>query len=665
MIIQNNLLAMNAHRQSNISDVKRKKSTEKLSSGYKINRASDDAASLTISEKMRRQIRGLHQSAENIQEGVGYVQTAEGALNEVDDMLQRMNELTIKAANDTNSYEDRESIDHEIQQLKEEISRVFDTTSFNERLIWEPDPDRLVQIGTKPEPTVTYNSTALSIDTTNANKGAIPYNGIKLTADNSGIVSSWNGFDGNTYTANKVPWDTFESNGYSFRLQDYMPDSAKDVSGNPLFTYTVSLKPNSYAEKEDIINAINGSTISSSASASYNVRFENSEGNPVNFPGVSVSVTSSSYPASYVSAAKGSHTFDDADDPFIEPSPAKNLISSPSATTVEEARNSTESWAFGFDMEGIGHVTASCRNITYQATRADTANDDETYWWSWNSAYIYKDGKQVLEPHFSKGLISRSVGNTLSGAMSALTGAKGSETPGLLTTANGGAADGGGLLTFSFSATSDSAYSSGSIYNGTSVFGFNINVNVNASDTEQDVFNRIQDALNENTRLDISTASDRSEYISVSVPRSGHKIDVPVYDYDGYNKNIEIQSGPEKEHVIDIQYRILNLDMLGLKDTNTLTKENSQAAIEEIRNAMAIVNEERSGFGAYQNRLEHAYNTNKNTEENTQAAESIIRDTDMAAEMVAFSKENVISQVAESMLAQANQLPQQVLNLLQ
>lgn len=111
MLIQHNLLAENANRQLKVSTGKNAKTTEKLSSGYKINRAADDAAGLSISEKMRRQVRGLHQTVDNISEGIGYVQTAEGALNEVHDMLQRINELAVKAANGTNMAEDRFAID--------------------------------------------------------------------------------------------------------------------------------------------------------------------------------------------------------------------------------------------------------------------------------------------------------------------------------------------------------------------------------------------------------------------------------------------------------------------------------------------------------------------------------------------------------------------------
>jgi len=117
------------------------KSTEKLSSGYKINRAADDAAGLSISEKMRKQIRGLTQASTNAQDGISAVQTAEGALNEVQDMLQRMNELAVKAANGTNSEDDRNYIQDEIDQLTTEIDRVAETTKFNETYLLKGDKD--------------------------------------------------------------------------------------------------------------------------------------------------------------------------------------------------------------------------------------------------------------------------------------------------------------------------------------------------------------------------------------------------------------------------------------------------------------------------------------------------------------------------------------------
>ena len=132
MVVQHNLTAMNSNRMLGITTSSQAKSTEKLSSGYKINRAADDAAGLSISEKMRKQIRGLTQASANAQDGISSVQTAEGALTEVHDMLQRMNELAVKASNGTMSENDRDYVQNEIDQLVTEIDRVSITTKFNE-----------------------------------------------------------------------------------------------------------------------------------------------------------------------------------------------------------------------------------------------------------------------------------------------------------------------------------------------------------------------------------------------------------------------------------------------------------------------------------------------------------------------------------------------------
>ena len=139
MVVQHNLRAMNSNRMLGLTASSQSKSTEKLSSGYKINRAADDAAGLAISEKMRKQIRGLTQASLNAQDGISAVQTAEGALTEVHDMLQRMNELAVKAANGTNSADDRSYIQAEVDQLITEIDRVANTTKFNETYLLKGD----------------------------------------------------------------------------------------------------------------------------------------------------------------------------------------------------------------------------------------------------------------------------------------------------------------------------------------------------------------------------------------------------------------------------------------------------------------------------------------------------------------------------------------------
>jgi len=153
MVVQHNLTAMNSNRMLGLTQSTQAKSTEKLSSGYRVNRAADDAAGLAISEKMRKQIRGLTQASANAQDGISAVQTAEGALNEVQDMLQRMNELAVKAANGTNSESDRSAIQDEIDQLTTEIDRVSTTTKFNETYLLKG-----VNAGDGTTGKLTYNS---------------------------------------------------------------------------------------------------------------------------------------------------------------------------------------------------------------------------------------------------------------------------------------------------------------------------------------------------------------------------------------------------------------------------------------------------------------------------------------------------------------------------
>jgi len=163
MVVQHNLTAMNSNRMLGITTDIQAKSTEKLSSGYKINRAADDAAGLAISEKMRRQIRGLTQASENAQDGISCVQTAEGALAEVHDMLQRMNELAVKAANGTMTSADRGYINSEVQALVSEIDRVASTTTFNEQKLLDGSfSNKGLQVGAEANQIIDLSISALT-----------------------------------------------------------------------------------------------------------------------------------------------------------------------------------------------------------------------------------------------------------------------------------------------------------------------------------------------------------------------------------------------------------------------------------------------------------------------------------------------------------------------
>ncbi len=171
--VQHNISAINANRNYNITQGVLKKSTEKLSSGYKINRAADDAAGLAISEKMRRQVRGLTQASANAQDGISVVQTAEGALQEVQDMLQRMSELTTKAANDTLKSDDRAYISQEITALTSEIDRVQSTTAFNDQMLLNGTfTSKSLQIGSE-------NGQMIGIDICKMDSTSLGVSGIK------------------------------------------------------------------------------------------------------------------------------------------------------------------------------------------------------------------------------------------------------------------------------------------------------------------------------------------------------------------------------------------------------------------------------------------------------------------------------------------------------
>ena len=201
MVVQHNLTAMNSNRMLGLTTASQAKSTEKLSSGYKINRAADDAAGLSISEKMRKQIRGLTQASSNAQDGISAVQTAEGALNEVQDMLQRMNELAVKAANGTQAENDRNYIQNEIDQLVTEIDRVSTTTKFNESYLLkgvnaDNTPAKLTYTTAKGKITgidqttgkATYTTTKATAATDVADKGSYKLDQLTVNGKKYGYV---------------------------------------------------------------------------------------------------------------------------------------------------------------------------------------------------------------------------------------------------------------------------------------------------------------------------------------------------------------------------------------------------------------------------------------------------------------------------------------------
>lgn len=639
MIIQHNMTAFNSNRQLGIMTGTRARSSEKLSSGYKINRAADDAAGLAISEKMRRQIRGLDQASYNVQDGISYVQVADAALAEIDDMLNRMNELCIKAATETLTEEDRAAIDAEIQQLKVESNRTFHTTSFNDKLIWDENTTARVQLGTESRPVFSWGNGGYYSNAINdTNRGAWPKDKVfNISADDEGVTVSWTGFDGVSYSSKKTAWPSEEelkSNGFNFSLNSTTMDYTqypKAVGISP----NLSLKLDEEATMAQFISAINGSGVSCSTNYSlYGTVAGDSN--------------------SYVS---GVLYYNGALVSGIIENPAADHISG--GTSNRDAADSTDTTKMGYsftftkdsnttpnDSATFG-VTASSTGYVY-TTSYDMRPETKGIWWNTNS-----EGQSFYHNH---GMTDAS--DLANAIKKQLDGTAGNNYHDSLTNFSVN----GGTLSIRLNLTADSGvnFTNGSSVGETvtSVGYFDINVGVGSDETTEQVIQRIANI----TGVELNSPTSAGSMSLFNYTPS--YFDAPVY---GGTMALNIQAGSEgnSDNVIPIIYDVLNNHSLKINDLNTVTVANARKGIEQTRNAKTIVDEQRAVFGSYQNRMEHTYKNLTNVVENTQNAESLIRDTDMAAEMVRFSNNNILMQAGQSMLAQANQTNQGVLSLLQ
>ncbi len=218
MRINNNLMALNAHRQLKVNTFGQEKSLEKLASGYRINRAGDDAAGLAISEKMRAQIRGLNMASRNSQDGISLIQTAEGALNETHAILQRMRELVVQAANDTNTQEDRSQIQKEINELIKEINRIASTTEFNTKKLLDGTASGLVfQVGANQNQTITLVIADMTASALLSGVNSINVSGTGSTPATTSSISAFIGTI--TNAINTVSSERAKLGAYQNRLE--------------------------------------------------------------------------------------------------------------------------------------------------------------------------------------------------------------------------------------------------------------------------------------------------------------------------------------------------------------------------------------------------------------------------------------------------------------
>ena len=539
MVVQHNLTAMNSNRMLGMTTSAQAKSTEKLSSGYKFNRAADDAAGLSISEKMRKQIRGLTQASTNAQDGISAVQTAEGALTEVHDMLQRMNELAVKAANGTNSETDRQSIQDEIDQLVTEIDRVSETTKFNETYLLKGDNtvdpkadyEYIAKQYTAEKTLYDSNGTEVAKGTI-LNNDAAYYEKRTATGATDQELDNTDAADAALLTATQI---SFEEAVYS-----------RDENGNV-----------TYIAKDTAIDV--GTKVYGSAIDAAN----DENGYEISADDITVGIMQGTAAALTNFAAGGAASVESA---------KANINLYTVANGEETVLNAGKSFAIadaGNYYKAITYTPDATTKVTY-GDFGKYANDQQL---------MDADGNEIA--------------------------------------ANG-----------LYSYFDDDKNYKGGLYK-----------------------------LNEDSgELEEASAADVALFVGETTKETGVlRLDLHVGADATENNQIALEIDAMSASSLGIK----NISVAGKDDTNALN------AIETIKSAIQQVSEQRSELGAVQNRLEHTINNLDNVVENTTSAESQIRDTDMATQMVEYSKNQILAQAGQSMLAQANQANQGVLSLLQ
>lgn len=643
MVVQHNITAAYAAMQINKNSNALSKATAKLSSGYKVNSAADNAAALSVSEGMRAQIRSLNKSANNIQDGMSYVQVADGALDEVTKMLQRINELSIQSANDTNTPEDRAAINSEISQIKLEMNRVFADTEFNTKKIWNTDNEQQVQIGTESKNIAQYNA-AFNMPITDTTKGYVPVEAVQISIQNSAanpeqkaMVFSWKGADGGTYTSEAYDINPQGGSVTISRVKKNGIGPDVNLAGSNL---SFSYKPDKYASYDQLVNSIDSTVIQVYAYTSESVQVGVNGAAPSSsfiggLDGSCISFTTSLY---YQSQYNAGQNFSDPtpDDGFIEPSTSTNH------TAFSSDNASDDSYSFILSKQSNAVATATINSISYSSSYRDAGR-----FWS----YVDQQGREYVKPN------NINHNNNLDEIYKMLSGDGSNKS--ILTDTNGV----GGTIQVSYGIAS----------NGTYIGQMTMNINISSASAQKamsdssykdTLFQAIKNSINSITSLDITSDNSASYLASTysnGISTSNNTYDAPIFKA---TQNLMIQTGAVGQQGISIEYDALRDYTLGIEDIDVTTYEGAQDAIEKVANALNIVADQRALFGAYANRLEHAYNTNTNTAENTQAAESLLRDTDMADEMVEYSKRNTLIQSAQSMLGQANKQSSSILDLL-
>lgn len=575
MRIQHNIAALNTHRALGANQNASAKNLEKLSSGYAINRAGDDAAGLAISEKMRGQISGLNMASKNANDGISLIQTAEGALNETHSILQRMRELAVQAGNDTNTESDRGQLQKEMDQLTSEINRIGNTTEFNTK--------KLVNGDLSAESTKGKDGKAITTSVTTAVSG-------KYSADYSVGVATTD-----------------------------VSDTRDVIKGNAI-TFTASSPGAFNWDDMDAKNGTNDITITRSGSEfKVAINGQDKDGNKLTVADDKLTFNKDTNEFSY--DANGVSFKIDASklDNFKDAGFIKIDLNKQDATGAAE----------NFDL------TAS------NSGKVATVSDFKTnVLKSGGSDYAaFDDGISVNsgDPNYIAGV----AGVKITGA--GLDAANGTVKVELLDK-DGAAINNTETYLTATGATGTFDYNQNGI-------SFKIDPKDAASFSIERKFDSTTKADTVDNSLKFQIGANEKQSLSVSIGDMRASSLGIVGSGDGFQSTKTVTDGTNAT-AVESSLDISNHD-------------NAGKAVTTIDAAIEKVSTQRAQLGAVQNRLEHTINNLGTTSENLTAAESRIRDTDMAKEMMAFTKNNILTQAAQSMLAQANQQPQGVLSLLQ
>ena len=632
MVVQHNMQAANANRMLNVTTSAQSKSTEKLSSGYKINRAADDAAGLTISEKMRKQIKGLDRASTNAQDGVSAVQTAEGALTEVHSMLQRMNELATQSANGTNSTTDRKAIQDEIDQLSTEIDRVSETTKFNEMYLLKGTD------GTTSAKNVNAHDAGLAGKLVANGDGTSTFKLDKALADGDNVTIAGKKYTIGSTTASTDGFEKLDTLGAK---KVSVGDSVTDANGNKKtlvdkFSNT-GTAANIYEAGDKI--KIDGKeyTIATTTDLSKTTGAELSSADAQQM--VSEALANGKE-ASFTSkaTAKGIYAANATMDVKIVSALDTNEVSSLGiATTAKVSDLKGTALAAGDVVSLSGKaITATAEAPANMSTVKDIVKSLQE-----NDA-IQIGGKTItISDKTSLADDKYTVNDALS-----LLNDKDTVNFNNVTSAEGKAA----LTVSGLKASTDYT----AVDTKVAASGDNV---ISAKDAYSMMAEELQKASSIGADVAAEVKSDNSGNFTI---KQG-TVDVK----EALSFNLHVGADADSTNKITVDIDSMSSAGLGIKGIKADTEQDATYAIDAIADAISQVSSQRSALGAIQNRLEHTINNLDNVVENTTTAESRIRDTDMAEEMVNYSKNNILAQAGQSMLAQANQSNQGVLSLLQ